>query len=115
MRAALRGPPARTAVGIGDLGDRAADERAERVERVADRHQRESLHVVRHPEHRLHLILAADVVGGDRGAEPERAAREDDVLDCRVDAGAADALYVALLLEMPPATVGLRRPPGPSL
>src|SRR5260370_32544314 len=98
MRAALRGPPARPAVGIGDLGDRAADDRAERVERVADRHQREGLHVVRHPEHRLHLILAADVVGGDRGAAPERAAREDDLLYCRVDAGASDALDYALLV-----------------
>src|SRR6266478_9789890 len=106
MRAALPGPPARPPVGVDDLGDRATDDRTERVERIADRHQREGLYVVRHPEHRLHLVLAADVVGGDRGAEPEGAAREDDVLDCRVDAGAADALDVALLLEMARANVG---------
>jgi hypothetical protein len=42
----------------------------------------------------LDFVLAADVVGGDHGAEAEGTASENDVLHRRIDAGAADAVGI---------------------
>jgi hypothetical protein len=42
----------------------------------------------------LTLGLVADLVGGDQGREPERAAGENNILHRRIDTGAANALNI---------------------
>src|SRR6516165_115765 len=54
------------AIRVRHLGDRFARERTEFALGKADRHQRIGRHVGRQAEHRLDLVLAADVVGRDQ-------------------------------------------------
>src|SRR5262245_43652981 len=77
-------------IGVGDLAHRLTRQRTEFSLRPANRHQRVGPNVRRQAEHGLHLVFAADVVRRDDGPEPERAARKDDVLHRRINAGAAD-------------------------
>src|SRR5258708_11557519 len=87
------GPGGSPAVGVDDFGEWAAGQRPELVDRPTNRHQRPGRDILGDAEKRLDLFLAADVVGGDHGAEAEAAAGEDDILHRRVDAGAAGAVH----------------------
>src|SRR6516162_1031170 len=92
--AQLAGPGGSPTVGVSDLSEWPAGQRAESVKRPADRHQRERRYILRDAEHFFDLGFAADVVGSDDRAEAESTACENDVLHGRVDAGAADAVGV---------------------
>src|SRR5215831_372242 len=92
------GPRAAPTIAVGDLGQRAARQWPEFVDRPTDRHQRKSRNILRDTEQRLDFVLAADVVGGDHRSETKTSASEDDVLDSRVDAGAANAFGIGDLV-----------------
>ena len=85
------------------LGQRLARQQSERIHRPADRHHGKCIYVIGQAEQGAHFVLAAQVIGGDRGSEAQPTAREDDVLHCGIDAGATDPRGVGKLVLMVPA------------
>jgi hypothetical protein len=83
---------------MSHLGDGPPREWPEFADRKTDRHEREGVDVRRQPEHGLHFVLEADVIGGDDGAEPQRTAGEDDVLDRGINARAANTILITPLV-----------------
>src|SRR5262249_22298195 len=61
-------------IAVGDLGQRAARQWPEFVDRPTDRHQRKSRNILRDTEQRLDFVLTADVVGGDHRSETKTSA-----------------------------------------
>src|SRR5262245_34100096 len=80
--AAVRLAPA---IFVHELGQVSATDGAELPHGIADRKNRVRVHARREPEGGLALLLVEEMPRRQRGAEPERARREQHVLHRRID------------------------------
>src|SRR5690242_13772064 len=85
-----RGPRRAEAVTARELRQRFSPDGPVAADRPADRHHRVHAIVVGQADDRAHVLLDQEMIRRQAGPEAEGAAREDHVLNRRIDAGGGD-------------------------
>src|SRR5260370_3436665 len=94
LLSAMRGPSLTPPISKGDLADGTTGNWPICAQRIANGHQRERKHGMRQTQDLPYIILIQNMVGGNEGTEAKGPTRENDVLDCWVDAGASNSLLM---------------------